>query len=274
MLRHGLVLLMLLFSMAAFGSEAGWQTELNASLEGRLLLAVADGERDQVESLLESGADPNKVLPGMAPPLVAAIRGRHMGIADLLLDRGAHADDSGSVKGANTSLTEAIAGKHIDLAIRLVEGGANINLPSRFLSGSTPFETVTLHYFHKPEFRELFYVMLDHDPQVNRIYRPRSTVLLDAIRNDNIQIMIDLLRAGADPNMKVSGMSALYSARQGNDIHIKQEMLKALVHYGADIRQAGYLGDADTGTSVAGLFLQMEPPEVYCIVLPEHDTCR
>ncbi|MFO3798070.1 MAG: ankyrin repeat domain-containing protein [Anaerolineales bacterium] len=272
MIKHGMVVLVLLFSMVASASE-DWQTELSGTLESRLLVAVVSGDRSQVEALLESGADPNKVLPGKAPPLVVAIRARHLEIANLLLDRGANADDSANVKEGISSLVLAIEKNDIDLAIRLVKGGANINLPNRLHLWETPFETVTLYYLHKPEFRELFYVMLDHDPELNRVHGT-STPLLTTITYDNIQVMVDLLKAGADPNLKVSGMSALYNARQGNDIHIKQEMLRALVHYGADIKQAGYLGDAETGTSVADLFLRMEPPEVYCIVLPEHDTCR
>lgn len=46
-----------------------------------------------------------------------------------------------------------------------------------------------------------------------------SMPLLTTITYDNIQVMIDLLKAGADPNLKVGGMSFLHYAQRGNDTH-------------------------------------------------------
>jgi ankyrin repeat protein len=122
MIRQGMVLLVLLFSMGVSASE-DQQAELNATLEGRLLLAVAYGDRGQVESLLELGADPNQMLPGKVTPLKASIRAGHIAIANLLLDKGAHADDAANYTDAHSSLVEAMDGDHVDLAIRLVKEG-------------------------------------------------------------------------------------------------------------------------------------------------------
>jgi ankyrin repeat protein len=112
-------------------------------------------------------------------------------------------------------------------------------------------------------------MMLDRQPVLNRVHNARTPLLL-SINYDNVEVMIDLLKAGADPNLKVGGWSALYYARRVDDTHVKKEMLRALIHYGADIAQAG---NVSGGSSAADLFL-LQPPEVYCIVLPEHDTCR
>lgn len=98
--------------------------------------------------------------------------------------------------------------------------------------------------------------------------------LHDAMAHEDIPRMKRVLEAGANSNEKFRGMSPIYYAWfYGKTLESRKDMLQLLVEHGADINMAGLFSGREEN-NVAAFFLDTQPPELYCIALPGHETCR
>ena len=90
----------------------------------RLIPAVARGDAEEVQRLLELGAVLDVEDQNSITPLVEAVRGGHAQIVDLLLAAGASVEHQGRTTGL-TALHAAAHMGHASLAYRLIEFGAH-----------------------------------------------------------------------------------------------------------------------------------------------------
>lgn len=135
-----------IFEAAATGQTARVRTlvKQNASLANAftpdgfmpLGLAVFFGHPETVAALLAEGADVNAITKEAmkVTPLASAAAARQIGIARMLIARGANVN--AQAENNLTPLHEAAANGDIELATLLLEHGANINCQTR--DGRTP----------------------------------------------------------------------------------------------------------------------------------------
>ncbi|TAK78363.1 MAG: ankyrin repeat domain-containing protein [Gammaproteobacteria bacterium] len=106
--------------------------EIDASGGSWLYLAVENGHLEDVETLLENGANPNQIClrngdEGVRPLLIAVERGYHR-IATILLEAGADPNHACQWMGA-TPLYTATALGDSEMMVLLLKKGANPNQP-------------------------------------------------------------------------------------------------------------------------------------------------
>jgi beta-lactamase regulating signal transducer with metallopeptidase domain len=102
---------------------------VNAAIRGDgspLIGAARKGRLDIVIRLLDRGADPNLPVTGDGNPMIVAAAGGHMEIVSLLLNRGARIDEV--VPGDENALIQASGNGRLNAVKLLVSRGANVNL--------------------------------------------------------------------------------------------------------------------------------------------------
>lgn len=97
-----------------------------SQLDEALYKAAAFGNAEDVEKLLNAGANINVKLEGDGTPLIAAAREGRTAVVRLLLDRGAN-PDLGTPGDGNPLIVAAREGR-LDIAVLLLDRGAAINL--------------------------------------------------------------------------------------------------------------------------------------------------
>ena len=90
-----------------------------------LIAAAREGRVAVVRFLLERGADVNMPVPGDGNPLIMAAREGHLQIVQLLLDRGANVNQL--VPSDENALMQASSSGHLDVVRLLVTRGADVN---------------------------------------------------------------------------------------------------------------------------------------------------
>jgi ankyrin repeat protein len=179
-----------------------------------LSIACTNGSATIVEMLLEAGADPKTTLPGGETALMTASRTGKLGAVKALLSRGA--DVNATEHKGQTALMWAAAEGHVEVVDALVAAGADVR--ARLRSGFTPF------FFAVREGRTSVVhrlLLLKAGADVNEVMRPRRstdpargkpiTPLLLAVENGHFELAVQLLEAGADPNARPAGYTALHA---------------------------------------------------------------
>ena len=93
-------------------------------IDRALVEAAAEGDTEDVTSLLSSGANLNAAVVGDGSPLIAAARGGHLALVTMLLDRGA--DPNLAVHGDGNPLIMAAREGHLNIVSLLLDRGARI----------------------------------------------------------------------------------------------------------------------------------------------------
>jgi hypothetical protein len=101
-----------------------------------LAKAAREGDLARLQSLLNSGADPNQRDANGNRPLLEAVAAGHLNAARALLAAGANPNLSSS--GGQTPLIEAALGGHVEIARLLIASGADVNTAER--GAGTPLE--------------------------------------------------------------------------------------------------------------------------------------
>ena len=109
---------------ALFGGQSS-QQRLKRARGSELIEAIIDGKRDSAFTLVNSGADVDRVVLGDGTPLIAAARTGDPSLVDLLLERGAQVDLA--VRGDGSPLIAASALGNLEIMTKLVERGADVN---------------------------------------------------------------------------------------------------------------------------------------------------
>jgi beta-lactamase regulating signal transducer with metallopeptidase domain len=109
-------------------SQSPRKSSRGSRLDVALVEAAADGDLDDVRSLLDGGANVNAAVLGDGSPLIAAAREGHRALVLFLLDRGA--DVNLPVDGDGAPLIMAAREGHRQIVETLLDRGANIELMS------------------------------------------------------------------------------------------------------------------------------------------------
>ncbi len=151
--------------------------------------AAEEGDIEQVQSLLASGADVNARTTGDWTPLHFAVGKGHGEIVALLLHHGAalNARDT----GGNTPLDVAIWSEHPDLAERLIAEGAEVKTENDL--GETP-----LHEAADAGYDDIVELLITRGADVKAANAWNGTPLNCAASGGHLQVARLLVEAGAD----------------------------------------------------------------------------
>jgi uncharacterized protein len=227
-----------------------------------LALACTNGNSVMVELLLEAGADPNSALPGGETALMTASRTGRLPAVEALLARGAEVD-AREHKG-QTALMWAAADGHVHVVDALLKSGADIraSLPSGF----TPL------FFAVREGRiKVVSKLIQAGADVNETMHPArkksstgakpTNALLLAVENGHFELAGLLLSAGAKPNDRPDGFTALHAITwvrkpirgdgdpppTGSGSLSSLDIVRQLALHGADLNVRLENGDSDRG---------------------------
>jgi ankyrin repeat protein len=207
------------------------QAALRAAREHEALTAEKiehiDWDAAQTAGKGLSGGDAVGYLGGLTP-LLHAVREGHRDAAITLLDAGADIDQQ-SAGDLSTPLLSAMMNGHYDLGLELLARGADPNIAGGYPSGIAPLYAV-INTMWAPKARY---------PQQQAYQQQRAT---------HLETMEALLKAGADPNARLSadfwfstynfgsvgidfwGATPFFRAAHGLDV----PAMKLLISYGAD----------------------------------------
>jgi ankyrin repeat protein len=231
-----------------------------------LMLASTNGSAAVAELLLDGGADPNLARPGGETPLMLASRTGEPETVRLLLAHGADANAREDWK-AQTALMWAAAEGHDAVVRALLEAGAERDVRSG--GGYTAFL-----FAARQGHRDVVQTLLKNGASVDEyVYReddgddvwdddddeeeedgldhgaPGPSAMGLAAMNAHYSSAADLLDAGADPNFRWEGRSALHVITRvrrpgtganspgppGSGEMDSLEFVRALVAHGADV---------------------------------------
>lgn len=244
--------------LIAAGAEVGARSRYGVT---SLSLACLRGHAAVVRVLLENGADANTALPGGETALMTAAR---TGLADSVRDLLAHgASVNAREQKGQTALMWAAAEGNTDVVDALLEAGADFRTPLD--SGFTPF------FFAVREGRtDAVLRLLEAGIDVNDTMHPRTgggarrrttTPLLLAAANGHFELGVALLDAGADPNARPAGFTALHAMTwvrkpirgdgdpppTGSGAVDSLEFVRQLVSRGADVNARLEHGESGQG---------------------------
>ena len=177
-----------------------------------LSLACTNGNSAIVEALLAAGADPNTTLPGGETVLMTAARTGRLGPVKALLARGARVD--ARERKGQTALMWAAAEGHVEVVDALLEAGADFHttLPSGFTS---------LLFAVREGRKDVVFRLLVAGADLNESLRPQrgkgdargkpTSPLILAVENGHFELAAALLNAGAEPNDRPGGHTALHT---------------------------------------------------------------
>jgi uncharacterized protein len=221
-----------------------------------LSLACTNGSPGMVGLLLNAGADPNAALPGGETPLMTAARTGSRETVKALLSRGAVVDARDENRG-QTALIWAAAEGHAAVVQELIAATADFR--TRLPSGFTPL------LFAVREGRlAVVRVLLEAGADVNetipvdgarrrgyggRLPAAGTSALLLAVMNAHFELAAELLDAGANPNVDLTGYTVLHAITavrkpgvgdndpppQGSGRTSSLELVKKLAAKGADL---------------------------------------
>jgi ankyrin repeat protein len=192
---------------------------------GNLMLctAIEAGDEQMVEILLEGGADPNGVQSYGSTPLSYAVGEKQTEILRRLLAAGANPnviDDWG-----HTPLSGAASNGNLEMMELLYEAGAGVNprpagrLPLNAAARSGKFEAVQS--------------LLARGAYIDARHEGRVTALHTAIEQDEVEIALALIAAGADVNVQTSDehrtTPLILATKKGSE-----ELIRALLDAGAN----------------------------------------
>lgn len=226
-----------------------------------LAVACTGGNADIVEQLLASGADPHGALPGGETALMTAARTGRIGPVKSLLARGANVN-AREHKG-QTSLMWAAAEGNAEVVDALLASGADPR--ATLSSGFSP-----LFFAVREGRREVVFQLLAAGLNVDEVMRPdrrtggnrkASNSLILAVENGHFALAVALLNAGADPNARPAGYSALHALTWvrkpirgdgdpppiGSGDLNSLEMVRQLVKHGADVNSRLEKGESGRG---------------------------
>jgi uncharacterized protein len=221
-----------------------------------LSLACTNGSAAMVGLLLKAGADPNTTLPGGETPLMTAARTGSLETVKALLSRGVAVDAKDENRG-QTALMWAAAEGHAAVVQELIAAKADFR--TRLPSGFTPL-LFAVREGRLPVVRVLLEAGADVNETIpvdgakrrgygGRLPAAGTSALLLAVMNAHFELASELLDAGANPNLDLTGYTVLHAitavrkpgvgdndpAPEGSGRTNSIELVKKLVAKGANL---------------------------------------
>lgn len=241
-----------------------------------IYLASLNGSAAMIDAFLRAGIDPNTANPGGETALMTAARTGSLDAVRLLIDRGAAVNAKEKERG-QTALMWAVLENHPDVARFLIEKGADINAQTNVVipdgitaeptaaSGNigangpgfyrsravpTPSGAMSALLFAAREGNlPMTRLLLEAKADINLPSANGSSPLVVAITNNHIQLGMELLGKGANPNLadRFWKRTPLYAAIEMRNLDFTREspppladaadpmdLIKALLAKGAD----------------------------------------
>ena len=174
--------------------------------------AVELDDARTVESLLQSGFDPNSVSPQGVPALMLAVKEASLKVAELLAAWPKIKTEVRNENDESALMLSALKG-HVPLVKLLVEKDADVNKP-----GWTP-----LHYAATAGNVTIIELLLENSAYIDAESPNGSTPLMMAAMYGSPESVKVLIQAGADLNVKNQlGLTALDFAVRGNRQNSKE----------------------------------------------------
>jgi ankyrin repeat protein len=205
----------------------------DARLGGALIKAIISRDRRTVELLLDHGADANPA-EGVLPILVAA-SGGDAGIAELLLARGAQANNRDPAKQTQP-LTIALFNSRYDAARLLIEQGANVNVRAP-LSNVAP-TTLIMSAYNDARDPAIVRLLVERGADVRGTDDYGQTALSYALKRGADSPVVAFLREARTPEPKLPRRAKEIPSREvPTDPTERQAMLRASVQRAIDLVQ-------------------------------------
>jgi uncharacterized protein len=241
-----------------------------------LYLASLNGNAAMIETFLRAGVSPNTANPGGETALMTAARTGSLDAVKLLIERGASVNAKEKERG-QTALMWAVLENHPEVARLLIEKGADINAQTNVVipdgitaeptapSGNigangpgfyraravpTPSGAMSPLLFAAREGNlAMARLLLEAKADINLPSANGSSPLVVAITNNHIQLAMELLGKGANPNLadRFWKRTPLYAAIEMRNMDFTREsppplpdsvdpmdLIKALLAKGAD----------------------------------------
>lgn len=187
-------------------------TEANRYGVTPLSMACQNGNSSMVELLLKAGADANSELEGGETALMTAARTGNAKCVKLLLENGSEIE--AKERNDQTALMWAAAAGNADVVELLLERSAEFQKPLK--SGFNP-----LLFAVRAGHSSVVRLLLRAGANVNeaadvprsggRDMRDKTSPLMLATENGNLELALELIDAGADPNDIRSGFAPLHA---------------------------------------------------------------
>lgn len=169
------------------------QVGLTQVTSEKLIEAISKRNADEVNKLLENGANVNELSIIGASPIIHAIWVKDIIILKILVSKGA--DVNLNTKSFGCALNIASSMGAGEIAIYLIENGANINCQDK--EGKTPLMSAI--YDNHPELVKL---LIDAGADVNLKGELDWTALMFATMRGDLESVKSLIDAKADVNSK------------------------------------------------------------------------
>ena len=221
-----------------------------------LSLACTNGSAVMINLLLKAGADASAPLPGGETPLMTAARSGSPESVKALLSHGAAVDAKDENRG-QTALMWAAAEGHAAVVQELIAAKADFR--TRLPSGFTPL-LFAVREGRLPVVRVLLEAGADANETIpvdgakrrgygGRLPAAGTSALLLAVMNAHFELAAELLDAGANPNVELTGYTPLHAltvvrkpgvgdndpAPEGSGLVTSLELVKKLVAKGANL---------------------------------------
>jgi ankyrin repeat protein len=220
---------------------------VDADGETPFMNAASTSNLDTFETLLRSGATPNKEVveillqkeanpPDLYDPTeylsplhMAATKG-HIKTIELFLNHGA---DPNATDHTSTLLHKAAGSGRIDAIELIIKNGADPNTDDR--SSSTP-----LHYAARDDHADAIELLIKHGANPNAVDNMNSTPLHEAVRGSHVNAIKSLIKNHADLNA-IDGINftplniALIEAAEIGRIDVVELLLEKGANIGAEI---------------------------------------
>jgi len=188
-----------------------------------LHIAAASGANGCLDSLLQHGASPTKLLPDEATAMHVAIIGGDVKTIDLLFKAGVNVNALSNEK--RTPLHNSAITGNSDMALALIRLGAEIDLVDK--DGCTPLMHAVLE--NKVAVAE---ILLDHGADPDVVVRTDDTPLyplyVAALRGFDEVVRV-LLDKGANATAKVEGVPSPVDAAKHNGHEVSAKLISAAI---------------------------------------------
>ncbi len=207
-----LVLIVGLFIFLGTHVSSAWGGWRGAPLQR----AAEAGEVEEIQRLIDRGADPNRAGPDGETPLIAALRTGQQPVTETLLRVGA--------EPSQDAIDVAVRYERREGLIALIEAGADPDTRNTWSTKSL------LEIAAEQGDADLAKLLLVHgaDPDVAPKESPFTTpALFIAARNNEVEIARLLLEHGADPTLRRTGWTAAEVARNSGNQELARILLEA-----------------------------------------------
>jgi ankyrin repeat protein len=166
--------------------------------------AIQPDNANAVRTLLQRGFDPNTLSPNGEPALMLAVREPSFKVISALLSSPLTQVEFRNVNDESPLMLASLRG-YIDVCKDLIARNADVNKP-----GWTP-----LHYAATGGHSKVVELLLDNHAYIDATSPNASTPLMLAAKYGTIEVVRQLLEAGADPLLKNGlGLTAIDFATQ------------------------------------------------------------